>query len=263
MLLPTTPYTQTLGYNQRVLIYDSGRNVPLAWELSKVLDTIPVGITRLTFKQVQASMQEDCGKYGLANWCTNRELNATKSEVCKYCREKEPHYIDAGLEMPEVEYPHGRILYNGKDSTLRVGGSSKVFTAEFWDKFNLVYVADKPIWKLSFMDDNVLLCSINLHYHNDDWEIEPSADCPSNVILSDLSFKDDISTPSYVDACDVTCSVNGEDIFKINVAPAEDDWNALKLRCLQLYSMVGKKIIVSAANKDGDYATETVMEVIS
>lgn len=81
--------------------------------------------------------------------------------------------------------------------------------------------------------------------------------------MSDLIFKDDVSTPSDVDACDVTCSVNGEEIFKINVAPAEDNWNALKLRCLQLYSMVGKKIVVSAANKDGKYATETVMEVIS
>lgn len=165
--------------------------------------------------------------------------------------------------MPQVEYPCGRITYNGKDSTLRVGGSSKVFVAEFWDEFNLVYTADKPIWKLSFMDDNVLLCSINLHYHNDDWEIEPSDDCPENIVISDLSFKDDISTPSDVDACDITCSSNGKEIFKINVAPAEDDWNALKLRCLQLYSMVGKKIVVSAANKDGKYAIEKVMEVIS
>lgn len=263
MFLPTTPYTQTLSYNQRVLIYDSGRKIPLAWELSKVLDTIPVGITRLTFKQVQATMQQDCGKYGLANWCKNREHDITKNEVCKYCSIKEPCYIDAGLEMPEIEYPHGRILYNGKDSTLRVGGSSKVFTAEFWDTFNLVYTADKPIWKLSFMDGDMLLCSINLHYHNDNWDIKLSDDCPANVVLSDLSFKDDVSTPSDVYACDITCSINGKEIFKINVAPAEDNLDALKLRCLQLYSMVGKKIVVSAANKDGKYATETVMEVIS
>ena len=56
MWLPTTHYTQTLSYNQRVLINDDGRRVPIAWELSKVLDTIPVGITRLTFKQVQADL---------------------------------------------------------------------------------------------------------------------------------------------------------------------------------------------------------------
>lgn len=261
--LPTTPYTQTLNYGQFVLMNDDGRAIPLRWKVSKIEDLQPQGLTKVTFTQEMTSLHTDCAKFGIADWCKCEDHTTTKSEVCKYCREKEPCYIDAGLEMPEIEYPHGRILYNGKDSTLRVGGSSKVFTAEFWDKFNLVYVADKPIWKLSFMDDNVLLCSINLHYHNDDWEIEPSDDCPSNVVLSDLSFKDDVSTPSDVDACDVTCSVSGEDIFKINVAPAEDDWNALKLRCLQLYSMVGKKIIISAANKDGEYATETVMEVVS
>ncbi len=261
--LPTTPYTQTLNYGQFVLMNDDGRAIPLRWKVSKIEDLQPQGLTKVTFTQEMTSLHTDCAKFGIADWCKCEDHTTTKSEVCKYCREKEPCYIDAGLEMPEIEYPHGRILYNGKDSTLRVGGSSKVFTVEFWDKFNLVYVADKPIWKLSFMDDNVLLCSINLHYHNDDWEIEPSDDCPSNVMLSDLSFRDDVSTPSDVDACDVTCSVNGEEIFKINVAPAEDNWNALKLRCLQLYSMVGKKIVVSAANKDGKYATETVMEVIS
>lgn len=261
--LPTTPYTQTLNYGQFVLMNDDGRAIPLRWKVSKIEDLQPQGLTKVTFTQEMTSLHTDCAKFGIADWCKCEDHTTTKSEVCKYCREKEPCYIDAGLEMPEIEYPHGRILYNGKDSTLRVGGSSKVFTVEFWDKFNLVYVADKPIWKLSFMDDNVLLCSINLHYHNDDWEIEPSDDCPSNVMLSDLSFRDDVSTPSDVDACDVTCSVNGEEIFKINVAPAEDNWNALKLRCLQLYSMVGKKIVVSAANKDGKYATETVMEVVS
>ena len=138
-----------------------------------------------------------------------------------------------------------------------------MFVAEFCDAFNVVHAADEPIWKLSFMDCNVLLCSINLHYHNDNWEIELSDDCPDNVVLSDLSFKDDVSTPSDVDACDIVCSSGGKEIFKINVAPAEDNRNALKLRCLQLYSMVGKKIVVSATNKDGEHTTETVMEVIS
>lgn len=261
--MPTAPFSQTLNYGQFVLMNDEGREIPIRWKVSKIEDLQPKGVTKATFTQEQTSLSVDCGKFGIAEWCKCEDHTTTKNEVCKYCRLEEPHYIDAGLEMPQVEYPCGRITYNGKDSTLRVGGSSKVFVAEFWDEFNLVYTADKPIWKLSFMDDNVLLCSINLHYHNDDWEIEPSDDCPENIVISDLSFKDDISTPSDVDACDITCSSNGKEIFKINVAPAEDDWNALKLRCLQLYSMVGKKIVVSAANKDGKYAIEKVMEVIS
>lgn len=261
--LPTTPYTQTLNYGQFVLMNDKGRKIPLRWKVSKCEDLQPQGLTKITFTQEQTSLHVDCGKFGIAEWCKCADHTTAKNEACKCCCVKEPHYIDAGLELPIPENPCGRITYNGKDATLRVGGSSKVFVAEFCDAFNVVHAADKPIWKLSFMDCNVLLCSINLHYHNDNWEIELSDDCPDNVVLSGLSFKDDVSTPSDVDACDIVCSSGGKEIFKINVAPAEDNRNALKLRCLQLYSMVGKKIVVSATNKDGEHATETVMEVIS
>lgn len=232
MWVPTTPYTQTLSYNQRVLINDEGRKIPIAWELSKVLDTIPVGITRLTFKQVQADMHSDCSKYGIANFCNSGE--------CANCTIGEPIYLDAGLEMPAPEPRKGRITYNGKDSTLRVGGSAKTFTAEYWDEEFIPYNA---FWTISLVDGDNTLCSINAHY-----------DGIWNISAASSDF--DIDSTNG----DVRCFIDNKDIFKIKLTISG---NSMKLSCGQLYNMVGKKIILAAKDENGENAAEISVEVIS
>ena len=248
MWLPTTPYTQTLSYNQRVIICDDGRSIPIVWELSKVLDTTPIGITRLTFKQVPADMQRDCGKYGLASWCPNKDNTDTKLDVCKTCPIKEPEYIDAALEMPILELPRGKITYNGKDAKLRVGGSAKTFSAMFWDDLQEKYVERKSTWKLSYMDGEILICSIIL---DESLKAELSSDCPTGIVLGDT--KQDKSGNI------ITCTSGKKDIFSVHVSQAD---NSLKLKCSQLYDMVGKTIVMSA-QASGQNTVEIKMEVVS
>lgn len=260
--MPTTPYTQTLNYGQRVLINDTGREIPLAWRVSKVEDVQPIGITRLTFAQQLTTLQEDCGKYGIANWCTEADRALPKPEACKTCPLKEPEYIDAGIEIPKPELPRGKIIYNGKDATLRVGGSAKTLTAMFWDTNKQEYVSKQPIWKLSYMDNDKLLCSIILNFDGDTWKVLKADDCPSNIVES-LEFNDDIATSSKVDGCAITCLSDHKEIFKIHVSPADDNLDALKLRCLQLYNMVERTILVSAQDAEGQYTVDLKMEVVS
>lgn len=217
MWLPTTPYTQTLSYNQRVLINDVGRRVPIVWELSKVLDTIPIGITRLTFKQVQADLHADCSKYGLANFCQYQG-------ECDTCKLVEPTYIDAGLDIKTEEIRLGKITYNGKDSSIRVGGSAKTLTAMFLDSNSNEYVSKSVDWHMSFVDGNNVLCSV------------------------------DITNESKLG--DIVCNgSDGKEIFKVNVSRNGD---SLKVKCLPLYSMVGKTIVVSALGTE-----KLKMEVVS
>ena len=232
MWLPTTHYTQTLSYNQRVLINDEGRQIPIAWELSKVLDTIPIGITRLTFKQVQADMHTDCAKYGIANFCNNRE--------CANCTIAEPIYIDAGIQMPVPEARKGRITYNGKDTTMRVGGSAKTFTAEYWDEKFVPYNA---FWSIKLMDEDDMLCSIDAHYDNK-WNISKASD----------GFDFEVSNE------DIRCFIGDKDIFKIKLIESGD---SIKISCGQLYSMVDKKIVLSAKDENGANDAEIVLEVVS
>nr|DAI35701.1 MAG TPA: head closure knob [Caudoviricetes sp.] len=249
MFLPTTPYTQTLNYEQRVLVNDSGRAVPLAYHVSKVMDTIPVGLTRLTFAQVQTDLHEDCPKYGLAGWCQCSDQIATKAEICKACTVQEPVYIDAGLEMPKPEAPIGKITYNGKDATIRVGGVAKTFTAYFWDEETQSYINQKPYWTLSLLDESGILCSVDMDYDNG-WNVNLAVGCPENIVL-------------HVDGGDITCLSSGKDIFKIQASIDKIDAHVIKLKCSQLYSMVGKSIRIVAQNSAGKYTTELDVEVIS
>jgi hypothetical protein len=260
--MPTTPYTQTLNYGQRILINDTGREIPLAWRVSKVEDVQPIGITRLTFAQQLATLQEDCGKYGIAGWCTVADRVLPKPEACRTCPLKEPEYIDAGIEMPKPELPRGKIIYNGKDATLRVGGGAKTLTAMFWDADKQEYMSKQPLWKLSYMDNDKLLCSINLSFDGITWNVSPVKDCPSDIVIS-TKFNDDIATSSKVDGCAITCLSDNKEMFKIHVAPADDNFDALKLRCLQLYNMVGRIILVSAQDAEGQYTVDLKMEVVS
>ncbi|MBQ0090696.1 MAG: hypothetical protein KBT27_15325 [Prevotellaceae bacterium] len=253
MLLPTTPYTQTLNYDQRVLINDEGRAIPIAWHVSKVMDTIPVGLTRLTFAQVQADLHSDCSKHTLANWCKCTDHSTPKTEVCKMCVQPEPQYIDAGLEMPKAQTLCGKITYNGKDSNLRVGGTAKIFTALFWDELTQAYVNHKPYWTLSLFEADKMLCAVNVMY-DFSWQIELANNCPNNIILN----VSDNGTISLLD------STRGDkEIFKVQVSLHEDDIHTLKLKCSQLYSMVGKTIQLVAQNSAGQYTTELDLEVIS
>lgn len=232
MWVPTTPYTQTLSYNQRVIICDSDRTIPLLWELSKILDTIPLGVTRLTFKQVQADMHTDCGKYGIANFCNSGD--------CANCTIAEPTYIDAGLQMPTEEPRKGRITYNGKDATLRVGGSAKTFTAEYWDEEFIPYNA---FWTIALVDGENVLCSVNAHY-NGNW----------NITQASSGFDMEVANG------DVRCFVDNKDICKIKLIASGD---SIKLSCGQLYNMVGKNIVLTAKDENGLNDAEVIMEVIS
>lgn len=236
MFAPTTPYVQTLTYGQRVLINDVGRIVPLAWQVSKIMDTIPVGLTRLTFAQEQATIPEDCGIYGVANLCPHKEHNGIKSELCSNCKFSEPQYIDAGLEMPIPEKPKGRISYAGKE-TLRVGGSSKSLTAESWDGVN--FVPYNAFWKITCDS-----CVINAHFNGATWEIS------SAIAGFDIEVKNG----------NVRCFIDKQDICQFKIA---GDNYTLKLGCGQLYSMVGKQIKIEAQDGNGENRAETTLEVIS
>ena len=179
------------------------------------------------------------------------------------CVLEEPKYIDAGIDIPKLELPRGKIIYNGKDATLRVGGGSKTLTAMFWDSDKKEYVNNKSIWKMSYMDGEKLLCSLILDFDGATWDVIKADDCPSDIVLKPLEFNDDIATSSKVDGCAITCLSNNNEIFKVHIAPTDDDTYAFKLRCLQLYNMVGKTIVLSAQNVFGQDTIDLKMEVVS
>ena len=106
--LPTTNDSVTIGYNQRFLISDERRSIPLAWEVSRIEDTQPFGITKLKLKQSTFNPSADNSDLMLADYCAN------------------------SIEPVEPELTGtATISYSGTKPTIKVGGSAKTFTPIF------------------------------------------------------------------------------------------------------------------------------------
>ena len=245
MWLPTTPYSQTINYGDRVLMNDAGRAIPLAWQVSKVEDTAPIGITKLTFAQVQTDMHEDCGKFGIANWCKL----CGDDHNCANCQLPEPEYIDAGLTLPDTKTiilpkpntPSGKIVHSGTAPQLRANGNFKKLTAQGVEGEDQFF----PIWTLTFKDRDEILCTVTI---DESWSVTSPNDC---------TF-----VPSK-EGGRIDCSKDGVLIFSVNVAPDANDTRILKIKCAQLYSMVGKVITASATDEFGRQYESLDLEVIS
>lgn len=110
--MPTTSDSAMIGYNQRFLISDERRSVPLAWETSKIEDTQPFGITKLKMKQTTFDEAHDNADLMLANY---------------YVGSVEPTEPDIEQELSGT----ASITFSGTKPTVKVGGSYKTFTPVF------------------------------------------------------------------------------------------------------------------------------------
>ena len=110
--LPSTVDSSMIGYNQRFLISDTKRLTPLAWEVSKIEDTQPFGITKLKLKQSTFNPSADNADMMLADY---------------YSDGIEPVEPDIIQELSGT----ATISYSGTKPTIKVGGSQKVFTPVF------------------------------------------------------------------------------------------------------------------------------------
>jgi hypothetical protein len=110
--MPTNNDTLTINYNQRFLISDPRKPIPLAWSVSKYEDTQPLGLIKLKFTQETFDKAHDSAELMLADY---------------YRSEIEPEVSDETTNT----HTTAKITYSGTKPTLKVGGNFKTFTASF------------------------------------------------------------------------------------------------------------------------------------
>lgn len=108
IIMPTNPITQTLTYNMRLLISDNKIN-PIAWEIAKVEDISPKGITFFTLKQDLFNPNVDNKELMIADYYKSKVVPSEDIEV---------------IQNTEV-----KIKYSAT-AAIKVGGSYKIFTAD-------------------------------------------------------------------------------------------------------------------------------------
>lgn len=115
MLMATNADTQTICVDQKFLISDEGRTPPLAYAVSNIVDSRPLGITKFTISQSTFDAVHDNEELMLASYYGNAV-------------EPEESNLDTEILSTAV------ISFNGIQPTVKVGGSYKVFTASFSDE---------------------------------------------------------------------------------------------------------------------------------
>ena len=114
-IMPSNSDSLTIGYNKRFIISDERRYPPIVYQVSKIEDTQPIGLTTFKFTQETFDPTHD-----------NAELM-----IC--------NYYDSPIEpiIPDVEEGFkgsATITFNGTKPTVKVGGSWKIFTPAFSDE---------------------------------------------------------------------------------------------------------------------------------
>ncbi len=112
----------------RMLISDNQIN-PIAWEVSKVEDLQPQGVTYVTFKQDTFNPSKD-----------NKELMLAD------------YYSSSIMPVPipdEKEEPKLKIKFSNS-ATVKVGGAYKIFTAISDDEFS----SDDILWQIENLDES-------------------------------------------------------------------------------------------------------------
>ena len=111
-IMPTNSDSLTIGYNKRFIISDEKRYPPLVYQVSKIEDTQPIGLT--TFKFTQETF--------------NPSVDSAELMICDY-------YSSEIEPTPNgVITSTATITYSGTKPTIKVGGSFKIFTPAFSDE---------------------------------------------------------------------------------------------------------------------------------
>lgn len=114
--MSTNADTQLIDHNQRFLISDYGRKTPLCFGVGNIVDTMPLGITKFVLSQQTFDPVHDNAELMLANY---------------YETAIQPVEPEKPVEPSEPTIGTVEIKYSGTKPTVKVGGSTKIFTPVF------------------------------------------------------------------------------------------------------------------------------------
>ena len=230
--LPTNSDTQTIIYNEHITI----SNNPLrrtSWEVTKVIDTEPTGLTKLTLAQ-----QLEYGSRDDLCWVntTSNELSDTKHGIDydffkSRTNDKVQHsYTNETIADKNI------ISFSGVKPNLKCGGSYKTYTANFYNNGQLVGYT--PYWSISYYKNDLEVCTVHFDYSGDKLVVNGSFDVSKD---NKITF--------------------GEDLFGIQYSYNAEKSSEIKIRCLSILNMVGGKLVIKAEAASGQSNLSASIEV--
>ena len=136
LVLPTTQDVKTINYGLRVIITNNEIH-PLVWNVTKVEDTLPIGLSRITFSQDQFDATRDNAELMIADYySTNLGLSS------------------GNTKPPRPSGDYSAITFRGTKQVLKVNGSYKTFVPKFYDKNKTELTKIEPVWDIIYPSDD-------------------------------------------------------------------------------------------------------------
>ena len=192
--------------------------------MTKVVDTEPDGLTKITLAQ-----QLEYGPRDDLSWVNTTSNKLSDTEHGSDYDFFEPRTNDHAQHSPTNEdmVNDSIISFSGVKPNLKCGGSYKTYTANFYNKGQLVGYT--PYWSISYLKDDVEVCTMHFDYSGDDL-----------VVNGDF----DVSKDRKVTL--------GEDLFGIQYSYSPEKPSEIKIRCLSILNMVGGKLLIKAEASSGE-----------
>lgn len=234
---PTNNDTRTITYNQRFSVSDNPYN-RLAWEVSKREDMAPIGVTKITLKQEQSI--EIIDDYSWVNITTDNISSESHGANYDFFQEREKDERPRDpVDVQDIS--QSVISFSGLNPDLKVGGSYKKFTTNFY--LNGSLINNRPNWQLQFYKNDNEICSLNFVYNDNKINVDNSSG------LFDINSNK------------VTYSKDGEIIFGIQYLYNNEYPQELQLKCLSIIDMIGGKIILSADDEQTPSTSPAQLEL--
>lgn len=232
MWLPTNSDTQTIIYNEHLTI----SNNPLrrtSWEVTKVVDTEPMGLTKLTLAQ-----QLEYDSRDNLSWVntTSNKLSDTEHGIDYDFFQPRTNDMVQHTYVNEPIADNNIITFSGVKPNLKCGGSYKTYTANFYNNGQLVGYT--PYWSITYIKDGVEVCVAKFDYSGDDLVVNGAFD---------------VSQDRKV--------IFGEDVFGIQYSYNAEKPSEIKIRCLSILNMIGGKLIIKAEASSGQNNLSASIEV--
>lgn len=230
--------TQTIIYNEHITI----SNNPLrrtSWEVTKVIDTEPMNLTKITLAQ-----QLEYGPRDDLSWVNTAtdQLSDTNHGIEYDFFQRRTNDVVQHSPVNEQIANNSIISFSGVKPNLKCGGSYKTYTANFYN--NETFVDDKPYWRITYYSNDSQVCEISFTYDGN--ALVPSDTTGDFTISSDRK---------------ITYKLDGEEVFGVQYSYDESKPSNLKLRSLSILGMIGGKLIITADNAPKTLSASIEVEV--
>ena len=154
--LPFNDKTQNIFYDERIVISEP-REEPIVWSVSKIEDTNSKGIIQLTVAQDKWNSHTDYIERDENNKVIGLWANYFDNSI-----------LPLSSDDPIQPNKKAVITYNGISPEIKIGGSGKKFSVQFYDTVNDSKLPFQPgNWKFT-IDDNDVSDLLDITYPNTD-----------------------------------------------------------------------------------------------